>query len=402
MKKLRTIAWPLALLFLLMPGGNGIALAATSPSVQISTERLPSKLSGSLESPGSESPLSCPLSDNLLELALLDDAADGSLDQHTLAAAGLIASGVRDAIALQSYVKRLEALCAEIEREMPAERPSRERAQRVFALMYDRVLTGDYAADCTDFREALDAGRFNCVSSTLLFQVLADAAGLKTKVVTGRNHVFAVLETAGEEVDVQTTCPDWFAVIDDPQRQAVRLSAILNSTGAQGSSLTDRTAVGPCGLISLVYYNEGVDLLERNEFAAAVAANRKALALDPQNLAARGNLLAATNNWALKLNAEGKTARAITLLESGLEYAPGHELFRSNYVAIFQHWLPLLIAQRDWDQALSAVDRARRALPDESCFQAARAELFLRRSSDLLEGGQPLQGEAMPAAWARR
>ena len=80
----------------------------------------------------------------------------------------------------------------------------------------------------------------------------------------------------------------------------------------------------------MIYYNRGVDAFYHRHFDQAVAANRKALLMDPNNLAARGNLLAAVNNWALTLAATGRFNEAENLLAAGSRFAPEHLPFQHN------------------------------------------------------------------------
>ena len=80
----------------------------------------------------------------------------------------------------------------------------------------------------------------------------------------------------------------------------------------------------------MIYYNRGVDAVYHGRYAEAVAANRKALLLDPNNATARGNLLAAVNNWSLALADAGRFNEAQRLLAAGRRYAPDHLPFVHN------------------------------------------------------------------------
>ena len=89
-------------------------------------------------------------------------------------------------------------------------------------------------------------------------------------------------------------------------------------------------ATSALGLIAMFYYNRGVDAVYHSRYAESVAANRKALLLDPNNATARGNLLAAVNNWALALADTGRFEEAELLLADGRRYAPDHLPFVYN------------------------------------------------------------------------
>jgi tetratricopeptide (TPR) repeat protein len=255
---------------------------------------------------------------------LLSDARDGRLDEHSLLVAALIAEGAADAAEIARRERRLDAWADELRRSGPLADAPRDRARQVLHFLHRRILCGRYEETCSNLGVALDVGRHNCVSATILFNCLAARCGLSTAAVECPAHVFSVVAVEGGRLDVETTCPDWF----DLDASAARLPAGAAAVRAAGGAMRE---IGPCGLVAIVYYNRGIDLLEDRQFPAAIAANAKALRLDRASAAARGNLLASVNNWALSEGEAGRYDSAARILESGLRLAPAHELFRANY-----------------------------------------------------------------------
>ncbi len=99
-----------------------------------------------------------------------------------------------------------------------------------------------------------------------------------------------------------------------------------------------RRQVSPLGLVAMIYYNRGIDAFYDHRYADALAANRRALLLDPDNHTARGNLLAAVNNWRWRLSDAGRFAEAESLLSAGLHYDPTHAPFMHNTAHVQQIW----------------------------------------------------------------
>jgi tetratricopeptide (TPR) repeat protein len=229
----------------------------------------------------------------------------------------------------------------------------------VLEFLHARVLQGGYRPDANDLSVTIEGGGYNCVGSTVLFQCLAERCGLQVSAAESPGHVYSVIHSPSGRFDVETTCREWFgaaAASKDPHP----------STGSR--ELTPR------GLAALAYYNAGVDHLAGRRFEAAIAANLKALRLDPANSAARSNLLAGLNNWALDLNDRQDFVGAARLLEHGLRTAPQHRPFRVNYVAVHQRWIEALLETERFDLALDRLSQARRELPEEAYFeQAAQA-----------------------------
>lgn len=362
-----------------LSGGNRALAASKSASVSPSRSQL--------KIVGVEPRLTCDelaRPDNALEAGLLEDAADGRLDRHTLLSATLIAGGA-DVHVVRSAERRVRNWAAELNRDLDPHGSDRDRARAILAFLHQRICTGSYELTCSDVRLALDEGRYNCVNSTILFNALAEQLGLRTVAIECPAHVFSVVLTATGEIDVETTCPEWFDLEHRPHQRQAALSAKTGEQTAGQRWEGPRRRIDAAGLTALVYYNRGVDLLEQQSFAGAVAANAKALRLDPRNAQARGNLLAALNNWALDSAAAGEHELAIRILDSGLELAPSHDLFHTNYLAIHQQWFHKLNASGRHVAVLDLVRHASQRLPDQAYWQqaAATAQRGLTKSQEL-------------------
>lgn len=323
--------------------------------------------------------------DSADEVTLLADAADGRLDRLQLLDAALIAGGNAEPRTIDAYRRRFDHWVAELQVSGRVVGGSRDRAQAVFEHLHTRILTGGFRETSTSLVEAFEYGRFNCLSSVILFRALAERFDLKVHGVEVPGHAFAVVESNTESFVVQTTCRDWFAAAGDTELQRNLLRRTIGATAADTAAQAKRERrLTDVGLLSVVYYNRGVDLLEAGNHEAAIAANRTAMKLDQANDAARANLLAGLNNWSLELGRRGDFAQALRTLETGLQFAPDYGLFHENLVALYQQRLAGSTSVRDagpdlaglrgcyarWQQELS-----RRGLP-------AEAEAVARRAAD--------------------
>ena len=113
-----------------------------------------------------------------------------------------------------------------------------------------------------------------------------------------------------------------------------------------------------------------MDLLGQKQFAAAVAANAKALRLDPSSVTARGNLLATINNWAVA-EASARSSPA-GLLRQGLAVDPTYEMFKNNDRHVHRQWIAHCRAE-EFAQALDVLAAAARERPkNRPSFALAR------------------------------
>jgi tetratricopeptide (TPR) repeat protein len=95
--------------------------------------------------------------------------------------------------------------------ELLAELPPRleDRGEFILSFMHRRFLT-QYVETQTRLDVLSGGGRFNCVSSAVLYAILARAAGLEAGGVITRDHAFISLNTGSGPVDVETTNPFGF------------------------------------------------------------------------------------------------------------------------------------------------------------------------------------------------
>jgi len=320
-----------------------------------------------------------------LEIRLFADAADRRLDEFPLLEAGLIASGVEKPGRLVHYRRRFDALVDELRPRIGKGSKPPQQAQTVFEFLHRRVLTGGYQLESTDLRAALDKGRFNCVSASVLFDCLAGACGLDVCGLEMPGHAMSRLRLADGPLDVETTCARWFALLDDPAGQAEAVRRTL------GEDLSCRYArareVSPVEMAAMIYYNRGVDLLATKRFEDAAVANAKALRLDPASTTARGNLLATINNWAIALSAAGQYAEAAELLRCGRSFDPTFEAFSLNFVHVHHEWSRSLCREGRFGEAMALLERAAAERPDLSYFRQSSQEVYRRWVAALRAAG---------------
>ncbi len=222
--------------------------------------------------------------------AVVEDAADGRLDDHSLLGAALVAAGGTAAD------EPVEFLAETWRRALQAEPLASDPVHglpelfRIHRFLHHQILTGDYRDDASSPALAFDGGPYNCVSATFWMVWLArscpsPAGKLDLRIVEKPGHVCLRLATPSGFVEIEPTCPDW--------RQAV--VARRRPSGAGGQS----RVISEAGLLTILLYNRGLDHLEAGDVTAAVALNRLALVADGDSVPARHNLTAAVNARAL-------------------------------------------------------------------------------------------------------
>jgi tetratricopeptide (TPR) repeat protein len=159
--------------------------------------------------------------------------------------------------------------------ELPQDK--RARGEYVLGFMHKKFLKG-YVENQTRLDEIINTGRYNCVSSAVLYAILATAAGLDVRGVMTRDHAFATVDTGTEIIDVETTNPYGF----DPGSRREFHDDFGKLTGfayVPSRNYRDRAAISLLELCSLILSNRIADLEKRNRYGEAVplAVNRAAL-----------------------------------------------------------------------------------------------------------------------------
>jgi tetratricopeptide (TPR) repeat protein len=154
---------------------------------------------------------------------------------------------------------------------------TRERGEYILTFMHERLLRS-YAEHQTRLDTLVTGGRYNCVSSAVLYMILAVSAGLKVEGVMTRDHAFVTVQAGEESIDVETTNPYGF----DPGSRREFHDDFGRLTGfayVPARNYRDRSPITQLELISLIISNRISDLESRNRFGEAVplAANRAAL-----------------------------------------------------------------------------------------------------------------------------
>jgi tetratricopeptide (TPR) repeat protein len=317
---------------------------------------------------------------DIAEQALLDDAKDGKWDNYSLFRAALIAEGVRDLNQIQRYENRINSVLTHVASNLQNEGKSDAAAvtKELFNGLHSELLTKPYDIDCTSLSQVFETGHFNCVSATVLFNVLSEKAGLDVCALEMPGHALSRVKYDGQSMNLETTAPNWFSLQNEESRRQATLYRVAKPVFAENHPEVANAAVPsfdaaktvreitPVQLIATIYYNKGVDCLNKKMYAEAIAANVKALHLDPNSETAWGNLLAAINNWAIEMTIDAKRYDlAATLLDQGMFLDKNYEKFHANQLHTYYNWIRDLALEGRIADAQTVYSIADQRLPND-------------------------------------
>ena len=172
----------------------------------------------------------------------------------------LAASGYEDPASLRVARAKLERLVGPLVSELAQVKDERARAERLLRSLHQKGgALGRYEARATTLREVIERRRFNCVSASVLYNLLAERLGLQVGAQLLPTHARSlVLLSSGqrlERVVVETTSAQGFD--PDPASLARILAEVAGPqpAGAQALVSPKGEVVSTRVLIGTIYMN---------------------------------------------------------------------------------------------------------------------------------------------------
>ena len=244
-------------------------------------------------------------------LAVRLAAASEPLSLDDLVDAALAFSGVADA-SLVSYRGRLLDLIAGFQTAAAGTSEPGLLATRALEYLHAGTLRR-YDFHQVRVDALLDGGSFNCVSSAVLYLILARSVGLSVGAVRTADHVFCTVQVGAKTVDVETTNPYGY----DPGSRKEFTDSFGKVTGfayVPPASYRDRTPIGERGLLALILHDRVSFAIERGDHAASLPPAVTGWALAGDDLAREALVTAVSNNAVLQGQA-GRYDEAVSLLQ---------------------------------------------------------------------------------------
>jgi hypothetical protein len=341
----------------------------------------------------------------------LEQARQG--DAHALLALAILASGDhRDAASYERYRRRVDQFLAEIKPTIDAAADDWHRGYELHRAMH-RVFFAGAGTELGgyDFYQArvsgiFDGGHYNCLSSAMLFAVLARGVGLPVRAALLPTHVFIEMGqpgAGGKIIEIETTSPTGFDWIHDERFYKERAARWSGDRGLRPVTLEEyqhRTILEPYQLMAQamidsyrgeddathnrrnelagvidpdnpdlqkrrmqIYDNDAHDLFELKAWRTMVKlfdSVRPAVADIGAKARSSDTLqLVSWANWyhADALLIVGRQDEAIALMAAGLEHLdgawPDASKLKDNYVGVLVNRLGELIVRKDYPTAVT-------------------------------------------------
>jgi tetratricopeptide (TPR) repeat protein len=316
------------------------------------------------------------------EADLVADVKDGKFRKWPFAEAALFVSGVSDSTKRKEYLAKIDSLTTDAKKELAASDAIEGKGEKLLRWLHAKALAGGYVAGQTDLPPVLDRGQFNCVSSAVLYNVLAKRLGLDSRGIQVPDHAFSIVYDGTRHFDVETTTDRGF----NPLRDKAAVAEFESRTGftyVPDSDRDQRREVTDAGMLAMIYFNHGVARFQAGDFPAALAAFFRALSLDRDLAAATKNALVALAAWSVTEAEAGRFPAARTIVRTGLALAPNDARLQYARVQILAEYADHEFARAGLDAGLAALREAAAEAP-EGPFVHLQAWVVVRPGEALI------------------
>ena len=322
------------------------------------------------------------------EAAMLASVENGQFTDWTFAEAALLASGVDDGTKRRALRDRIDKLEVAARKAVSGARTSFAKGEKLLKWLHATVLTGGYESGQTSLAGVLETGKYNCVSSAVIYNVLSRRLGLDARAIEVPDHAFAIVYDGTEHADVETTTAGGF----NPGRDPATREQLKEKTGfnyVPDSHRDQRREIGETGLVGIIFYNRGVGFTQDKRYPEALLAYFRAMSLDPEFASAVKNALSVLANWGLDLASQDKYAEGIEVLNAGLELAPEDATLLHNRKVFFSKWADITANKGDDDEALRILREAAVTVPSEAnYFLAQQPWVYIRGGEARITAGE--------------
>ena len=166
-----------------------------------------------------------------------------------------------------SSLERIHSLAQSLKNSNELPSSDREKAEFILTFLHSNILK-TYSLYQTRVDTIFTNGRFNCVSSAVLYMILCDSLGINTSGVVTKDHALVIAHIDRENIDVETT--NRFGFDPGNRREFHDQFGRTGFTYVPARNYRDRQTISKIELVSLILNNRISELERQNRFAEAV------------------------------------------------------------------------------------------------------------------------------------
>ncbi len=304
---------------------------------------------------------------------------------ETIVDAALGFSGASDAAAVAAK-DRLSGLILKFRGEVADVSDQSALAERALTFLHKNLFTS-YSVLQTRVDTTLETGVYNCVSSAVLYLILARSVGLSVGGVRTSDHAFNTVLVNGQQVDVETTNPYGF----NPGARKDFTDTFGKVTGysyVPPGNYADRRQIGEKELLGLILYNRVSEYTDGRSFKDALQPAVSDFTLMGTD-ETRQVMTTAITNYVSWLGTHQEFPQAVQFTDAVKASFGGIVNIDESRRDVYHNWIVSLLDSRQFSDAdaMLAQPAARAALDDVDWTALSVAVVQRRAQAEGDNGG---------------
>ncbi len=259
-----------------------------------------------------------------------------NIDNTTDILAALIASDVEPQN-YSFYASEIERWKKEIEESLPSGHTQHQIAQAIGYYLHDKVYKA-YKLSATTLKEVFESRHFNCLSGTVLMNIMLRSFGIEAKAIILPSHAYTFATLDGRLVEIENTIREGMAISTDQNTQ----DQFNKLTGFNYKNANQKKVVlGWTETVGLLYSNRSYFNDKNKNYAQAFQNMIKAQVFLANSPSEQYNLHTGYLNYSSYIYNHKKRQgsvqdylKTLSILEEGLARFPQQQVkLKGNYLA---------------------------------------------------------------------
>lgn len=293
---------------------------------------------------------------------LMHDLADGELNDFTRIQAAFIVSGADRIDHLHQGTIWFESLLDDIKAKNLIGFDRIPSAEKLFLYLHTTWLK-DYQLHATTLFDIMERRAFNCVSATVLYNLICDELGLSTEAFETPTHVYTIFSNVGQRVMVENTTSMGFNIMNNLQRYSQYLLQYYPKNEALKIGLdrlyahenTHGRTINNTELLGLICYNRAVFNAEQKNYQFAYEMVKIAQMLNRDSRSNRRFEISLYYRWGNELFQTKRFFEAFEVMVDAVGRYPDNDDFKRNCQNAFINALHLSWVEKNWEMTVQLV-----------------------------------------------
>ncbi|MGL4367362.1 MAG: hypothetical protein ACRCTQ_03680 [Brevinemataceae bacterium] len=266
-----------------------------------------------------------------------------------------------------------------IEDHLPDNASQRNIAQTIVFYLHDQVFS-KYKLHATTLKDIFETGYFNCLSATVLVNILLRAFGIDAQTIVLPTHVYTLAVLDGQNTEIENTIKDGLSISENKSSQ----KKFNELTGfSYNNNKNKKILISWKESIGLLYSNQSYFNAKQKNYDLAFQNMMKAQALLHTAPSEQNNLIAGYLNYSY-FNYKNPNAplqsylKTLSILEEGISRFPHYQNLKGNYLKGLDIVLEKMILLDSSEQELDTLISNAKEYLSAANFQKIQKSRYLR------------------------